>query len=210
MYNPTHSISMIIPEEQLPFISSYLMPSRKPSPTMFDIPPAYSLDRVIASQQPLSPPPPPRSLSLDQLHACRSHSVSITTNTIATNTTPPLAHWRTRSSVSEAIQAAINSGLVAASRDIVTPVLTATVSNISLGSYAVHPALGSSPRPKPSLNNFDQTLACQTQELEYQRAYSAPPIVLNFPMSSPHSNLLCIRGNTTLPHATSYASNQQE
>lgn len=89
---------MIIPPELLSIVSSHLSRSSKPFPVLFEIPPTYTLDRITAYPHlppnlptlPPSMPPPP----------------------IPDSST--LARIRNRSSVSEALQAAINSGLAAA------------------------------------------------------------------------------------------------
>jgi hypothetical protein len=193
------SISLIIPPEVLPVLSSYLTPSQKPFPTMFDVPPAYSLDRATSCQPSTPSQMPPRPSSLDRIHP-REHPDS------TTNRTPPRSHWRTPSSVSEAIQAAINSGLAAAAQDIVTPVLSATVSSISVGSYAINPAAGLPTQPSCAtrlFNRCEKTSTCTKQGQE--RAFSAPPIALDFPIipSSEHIG-------SSLNKESGYASDPQE
>lgn len=82
------SVSTIIPFELLPIISSHLVEAHKSSPVLYDVPPAYYLDRVTIYQPPTesSPPipavPPPL---------------------------PPLA-WN-RSTVTQALQIAMNTGI---------------------------------------------------------------------------------------------------
>ena len=193
------SISLIIPPEVLPILSSHLTPSQKPFPTIFDVPPAYSLDRA-TSCKPSTPSQTPRSSSLDRIPP-REHPVSTTTNRA-----PPRSHWRTPSSVSEAIQAAINSGLAAAAQEIVKPVLSATVSSISVGSYAINPAAGSPTQPSCAtrlFNRCEKTSTCTKQGQE--RAFSAPPIALDFPIvpSSEHID-------SSLNKESGYASDPQE
>ena len=185
------SISFIIPQELIPIISSHITPTRKPSPTVFDIHPAYSLDRVSTSQ-PFSSPSS-RSLSLDRLPTYGRHSLPITANMA-----PPLTHWRSRSSVTEAIQAAINSGLAAAARDFMTPVLSTTMSNVALGSYSIHPTVRSVHPTKRTPKSCQQTLISPNEDNEHERAYSAPPIMLDFPTSAARSNSLSrLRGTSS-------------
>jgi hypothetical protein len=142
---------------------------------MFDIPIAHSLDRITGS-----PTPTIRTgdSSADRIIPFGRHSISITTSM-----TPLLAHWRTRSSVTEAIQAAINSGLASAARELANPVLSTTISNVSLGP-------NTSPCTKPTtqsvyhqrkLDDCEKTLMGLTPE---PRACSAPPTVPDYPIDS--------------------------
>lgn len=57
------SVSMLIPPELLPLVSSHLAPRLPPHPTLFTLPPVYTLDRLTSAPAPhplcLPPPPPP-------------------------------------------------------------------------------------------------------------------------------------------------------
>lgn len=70
---------------------------------MFEIPPMYTIDRITASQ--VTPYPSPTSFPSIPITESRSQ----------------FAQMRNRSSVSEALQAAINSGIAAAANGMVTP-----------------------------------------------------------------------------------------
>ncbi|KAH7923949.1 phosphatases II [Leucogyrophana mollusca] len=94
------NISTIIPPESTVTISSHLSQCSKPSPVMFDIPLAYSLDRITGYLQlfPSLPPMPSRSLPpLPPPVPLRR----------------PFARPQSRHTISEALQAAISSRLVA-------------------------------------------------------------------------------------------------
>ncbi|KAJ7668402.1 protein-tyrosine phosphatase-like protein [Mycena polygramma] len=90
------NISAMIPFELIPLISSHLLLAQ--GPTFFDLPPSFALDRLTAAQHhdhsipPVPPPPPPPSTQM------------------------VVSQLRTRSAVSEALKAAINTA--------VTPVAT--------------------------------------------------------------------------------------
>jgi len=94
----------MIPFDLLPIISSHLTPPRKLFPVMFEISPLYTIDRITAYPQVM---PYPSPLSFPPLPITDSRS--------------QFAHMRNRSSVSEALQAAINSGIAAAASGMVAP-----------------------------------------------------------------------------------------
>ncbi|KAJ7287740.1 protein-tyrosine phosphatase-like protein [Mycena rebaudengoi] len=108
------NISSIIPFELIPLISSHLLLSS--GPAIFDIPPSFALDRLILSQNhdhaiPRAPPPPPSIPSQ-------------TTQMVVTQ-------LRTRSAVSEALKAAINTAVTVPVRPDAPESLTTFHSNSS-------------------------------------------------------------------------------
>lgn len=82
----TCSVSMIIPFEILPVISSHLTIPRNASPVMFEIPPIYTLDRITA----YSLPPTMSLISMGDPKTCSS-----------------FIHVQNRPSVSEALRTVI-------------------------------------------------------------------------------------------------------
>jgi len=90
---------------------------------MFDVPPRYSLDRVTSHGQSLPIPPPSRDYSSYWPHISFAKCLH-----------PPFARLYTRSSVSTAIQAAINSGLAASDQNLPTPMLPVPCNDISPSS----------------------------------------------------------------------------
>lgn len=133
----TCSVSMIIPPELLPVLSAHLTLPRKPFPVMFEIPPIYTLDRMTACSQVPPYPLPPISTMPPPMYNIHTHR--------------QLAHLRNRSSVSEALQAAINSGIAAAA--------------------AANGGRIAAPAPRTRYPWTDRAFVLPKNE----RAYSAPP-----------------------------------
>jgi hypothetical protein len=143
---------MIIPPDFLPLISSHLYPSPNPefSPVMFEVEPSYSLDRITC------PPPaqkicsfitPPRSLDIQ-----------------------PLTR-RSTSPVSEALRAAINSGLEAVAKEMRSPSVKDRMP--TFGSSMLNSA-------KPSSAKKDSKfLFSAIRKEEKPGTPSAPPPILN-------------------------------
>ncbi|KAJ7039260.1 protein-tyrosine phosphatase-like protein [Mycena alexandri] len=119
------NISAIIPFELIPLISSHLLLSA--GPTLFDIPPAFALDRLTAAQHHdntiprLPPPPPPPSTQM------------------------VVTQLRSRSDVSEALKAAINTAVAPVPA---LPTLHSNSSTLSL-SLTVTVALTEKTAPPP-------------------------------------------------------------
>ncbi|KAJ7188462.1 protein-tyrosine phosphatase-like protein [Mycena filopes] len=124
------NISAIIPFELIPLISSHLLLSA--GPTLFDVSPAFALDRLTAAQQHdntiprLPPPPPPPSTQM------------------------VVTRLRSRSDVSEALQAAINTAVAPVPA---LPTLHSNSSTLSL-ALAVTVTLTEKPAPPPPERSF--------------------------------------------------------
>ncbi|KAF7362046.1 Phosphatases II [Mycena venus] len=127
------NISAMIPFELIPLISSHLLLSS--GPTVFDIPSSFTLDRLTVAQHqnhnipPIPPPPAPPS-----------------TQTVVTQ-------LRTRSAVSEALKAAINTAVAPATG---LPTLHSNSSTLSL-SLTVTVALDEKSAPAAPLPQPEST-----------------------------------------------------
>jgi hypothetical protein len=95
---------MIMSSDLLPIISSHLTVPRKAFPVMFEISSMYTIDRIAVYPQ-VMPHPSPTSFPSIPMTDSRSQ----------------FAHTRNRSSITEALQVAISSGIAAAANGIVAP-----------------------------------------------------------------------------------------
>ncbi|TFK44589.1 protein-tyrosine phosphatase-like protein [Crucibulum laeve] len=96
------NISSIIPVELLPLISSQALLRSSDAhmvPTMLDLPPCFTLDRLCRSRD-----------RQQQNHHISAHQIPPSPPT-STDTPHTHTHFRTRSSITEALQAAIETGI---------------------------------------------------------------------------------------------------
>ncbi|KAF9484468.1 phosphatases II [Pholiota conissans] len=161
------NISCIIPLDLLDLISSHALLSQS-APSLLDIPPSFTLDRLsslrdtrLQALQPLPSPKPP----------CRSAYVKQT----------PQSHFRTRSHVSDALHAALNSG-IAQDTHICTDQVTLTRfpdSNLSVSLSMSIPTSAAlfSKSSRPSIPPFSRmpSMTMIPKAIPYRQHSQIPP-----------------------------------